>query len=178
MKLLIAFGAQVNALNQYNHTPLDVALLYNHEKVVAHLDQVGGKLGEMCVTYLEIPRLMSFHDVQQMNKRDSGSGSDEPDAPAATVDENESYRRSRAVSVKLKDFEEGKTAYSLFEQLQQCINARLEESGSFATSTDEAIALTSQQRELVKYKRTGKEQVQLQCCTICKYITVHRLASN
>ena len=79
--------------------------------------------------------------------------------------------------VTLKDMEDGNTFSTLYDRLQQCINMNLDLSGinanivasamsmffgffleSFSANTDEAIALTMQQKELLKYKKTGGER--------------------
>lgn len=60
--------------------------------------------------------------------------------------------------VTLKDMEDGNTLSTLCERLQQCINMTFELSGSFSANTDEAIAITMQQKELLKYKKTEEER--------------------
>lgn len=61
-------------------------------------------------------------------------------------------------SVKIRDFVEGKTVFSLYEELEYNINMRLE-SHSSLSNPDEAISIALQQRELVHFKKTSKEGI-------------------
>jgi calcium-independent phospholipase A2 len=56
--------------------------------------------------------------------------------------------------VILKDLEEGKASSTLYQKLSEYINAHLTFSESLGTSVDEAIAMTKQQRELLRYQKT------------------------
>lgn len=75
----------------------------------------------------------------------------------------------------LKDMEDGNTLSTLYERLQQCINITLDITSkaviliyvtynisyyvdSFSANTDEAIAVTMQQKELLRYKKTEHER--------------------
>ena len=59
-------------------------------------------------------------------------------------------------SVKIRDFIEGKTVLSLYEELEYNINLRLTNQNSLSPNPDEAIAVIFQQKEMMKYKGTMK----------------------
>lgn len=59
-------------------------------------------------------------------------------------------------SVKIRDFVEGRTVLSLYEELEYNINLRLANQSSLSPNPDEAIAITFQQKEMMKFKRTMK----------------------
>lgn len=62
-------------------------------------------------------------------------------------------------SVKIRDFLEGKTVLSLYEELEYNINLRLANQSSLSPNPDEAIAITFQQKEMMRYKRTMKDGI-------------------
>lgn len=62
-------------------------------------------------------------------------------------------------SVKIKDFVEGRTVFSLYEELEYNINLRLESQSSLTTNFDEAIVIAMQQREMVQFKKTMKDGI-------------------
>lgn len=59
-------------------------------------------------------------------------------------------------SIKIKDFVEGRTVFSLYEELEFNINQCLESQFSLSINPDHAIALAIQQKELVKFRKTAK----------------------
>ena len=59
-------------------------------------------------------------------------------------------------SVRCKDFMEGRTVFSLYEELEYNINQCLDSQSSLCVSPDQAIALAMQQRELVQFRKTTK----------------------
>lgn len=61
-------------------------------------------------------------------------------------------------SIKLKDYDEGRTVLSLYEELEDYINGRIDCQLSLSMNPDEAIAMTYQQQEMYQYKKTCKEQ--------------------
>jgi calcium-independent phospholipase A2 len=61
----------------------------------------------------------------------------------------------------LKDLEEGKGSSTLYEKLSKYINCHLNFSESVSTSVDEAMAMTKQQRELLRYRKTQSFQSSL-----------------
>lgn len=150
VKILITFEAEVNALNQAHHTPLDFALEMRQMEIVDLLVSVGGLTGDLVVTsQCKLPRLMSFKDdarrkvkLAAIEEVDSevtpdhfgSSNSFKKGAVVNGVHQESSYRE-RALSTQscesatLKDMEDGKTLTTLYERLQQCINVQLELSG-------------------------------------------------
>lgn len=60
-------------------------------------------------------------------------------------------------SVKIRDFQDGKTVFSLYEELEYNINLRLESEDS--PNADQAIAITFQQKEMVHFKKTMKHGI-------------------
>lgn len=65
IKLLLIFGAEVNALDgRLLTTPLDIAVYQNHEQAIQLLQLLGAVQGESAKTFFNtgIPRLKSFHD--------------------------------------------------------------------------------------------------------------------
>lgn len=62
-------------------------------------------------------------------------------------------------SVKIRDYLEGKTVLSLYEELEYNINLRLANQCSLSPNPDEAIAITFQQKEMMHYKRTLKDGI-------------------
>ena len=62
-------------------------------------------------------------------------------------------------SVKIRDFVEGKTVFSLYEELEYNINLRLESQNSLSNNTDEAIVIAMQQKEMVQFKKTTKNGI-------------------
>ena len=61
-------------------------------------------------------------------------------------------------SIKLRDYDEGRTVLSLYEELEDYINVRIDGQLSLSMNPDEAIAMTYQQQEMYHYKKTCKEQ--------------------
>ena len=61
-------------------------------------------------------------------------------------------------SIKLKDYDEGRTVLSLYEELEDYINRRIESQESLSLNMDEAIAMTYQQQEMHRYKKTCKDE--------------------
>jgi hypothetical protein len=59
-------------------------------------------------------------------------------------------------SVKIRDFIDGKTVLSLYEELDYNINLRLANQNSLPPNPDEAVAVIFQQREMMRYKGTLK----------------------
>ena len=45
MKVLIAFGANVNCKNAFGQTPLDLAQMHFHREIIGLLESVGGESG-------------------------------------------------------------------------------------------------------------------------------------
>ena len=86
----------------------------------------------------KVPLLLSFSDSVEFKNR---------------IDDQLTNSNDIERSVKIKDFIEGKTVFSLYEELEFNINRRFE---SQFLDPDEAIALAFQQREMVQYKRTEK----------------------
>ena len=133
------------------------------------LVSAGGSIAVAKKNFRKLPRLLSFHDASkpkifelgesERNGETEGEkkGSDlidgETDSPDYESPEKVSKHRSWR-EVRLGDFPEGHGLGSLYERIQRSINARMEFSGSFSANTDEAIAITYQQRELLKYKKT------------------------
>ena len=157
IKVLLSFGAKVNSLNHLDLTPVDIALQSNQDKLIYLLVSAGGTSGDIATNYFQLPRLMSFQDsIKYPELNENEEDSDDVDMPDGAVESN--YKANGPHQFKLIDFEDGKTPYSLYEHLQHYVNNRLELSGSFSASTDEAFAITVQQRELLKYKKTQKEQ--------------------
>ena len=60
-------------------------------------------------------------------------------------------------SIKLRDYDEGGTVLSLYEELEDYINRRIDGQLSLSMNPDEAIAMTYQQQEMYRYKKTCKE---------------------
>ena len=61
-------------------------------------------------------------------------------------------------SIKLKDYDEGRTVLSLYEEMEDYINRRIESQESLSLNMDEAIAMTYQQQEMHRYKKTCKDE--------------------
>ena len=61
-------------------------------------------------------------------------------------------------SVKIVDFEDGKTVFSLYEELEYNINLRLE-SEDYSPNADQAIAITFQQKEMRHFNKTMKHGI-------------------
>ena len=61
-------------------------------------------------------------------------------------------------SIKLKDYDEGRTVLSLYEEMEDYINRRIESQESLSLNMDEAIAITYQQKEMHRYKKTCKDE--------------------
>ena len=61
-------------------------------------------------------------------------------------------------SIKLKDYDEGRTVLSLYEEMEDYINRRIESEESLSLNMDEAMAMTYQQQEMHRYKRTCKDE--------------------
>ena len=61
-------------------------------------------------------------------------------------------------SIKLKDYDEGRTVLSLYEEIEDYINRRIESQESLSLNMDEAIAMTYQQQEMHRYKKTCKDE--------------------
>ena len=61
-------------------------------------------------------------------------------------------------SIKLKDYDEGRTVLSLYEELEDYINRRIQSQESLSLNMDEAIAMTYQQQEMHRYKKTCKDE--------------------
>ena len=167
MKVLLSFGADINARNKCNQTPLDIAIQRKYMELVDLLFSAGGSTAEVQKNFGKLPRLMSFHDsvepkqtpvpdvvevreLSESETKKSDSVDGEPDSESREkVATNQSCQ-----SVKLIEIEEGDSVFNLYERIQHIINMRMEFSGSFSANTDEAVAITLQQRELLKYKRT------------------------
>ena len=155
VKLIITFGANPNALNCFEDTPLDLALQSNQMNLVDLLVSVGGNSGEVAKhNFYKMPRMKSFHDPDCELEKD---GADLPDAPTGEWKERveDRDRSSSNKSLKIGDCEDWQIMY---DQLNHCVNRRLERSGSFSENIDEAIAITMQQKELFKYRKTQQEQ--------------------
>ena len=60
-------------------------------------------------------------------------------------------------SVKLKDYIDGKTVLSLYEELDFNINKRMKSQISLSGVTDEDIAIAMQQKEMYRFNKTSKE---------------------
>lgn len=74
-------------------------------------------------------------------------------SPNPFLDSNEMER-----SVKLKDYVEGKTVLSLYEELEFNINTRMRNQSSCLSGiTDEDIAIAMQQKEMYQFNKTSKE---------------------
>ena len=152
VKLLITFGANPNALNLFEDTPLDLALQSNQMNLVDLLVSVGGNSGEVAKhNFYKLPRMKSFHDPDRELEK---NGADLPDAPSGEWKERVEAR-DRSKSLKIGDCEDWQI---LYDQLNHCVNRRLERSGSFSANIDEAIAITMQQKELFQYSKTQQEQ--------------------
>ena len=61
-------------------------------------------------------------------------------------------------SIKLKDYDEGRTVLSLYEEMEDYINRRIESEESLSLNMDEAMAMTYQQQEMHRYKKTCKDE--------------------
>lgn len=59
-------------------------------------------------------------------------------------------------SVKIRDFIDGKTVLSLYEELEYNINLGLANQNSLSPNPDEAVAIISQQKEMMCFKGTQK----------------------
>lgn len=152
VKLLITFGANPNALNLFEDTPLDLALQSNQMNLVDLLVSVGGNSGEVAKhNFYKLPRMKSFHDPDRELEK---NGADLPDAQSGEWKERVEAR-DRSRSLKIGDCEDWQI---LYDQLNHCVNRRLERSGSFSANIDEAIAITMQQKELFQYSKTQQEQ--------------------
>ena len=152
VKLLITFGANPNALNLFEDTPLDLALQSNQMNLVDLLVSVGGNSGEVAKhNFYKLPRMKSFHDPDRELEK---NGADLPDAQSVEWKERVEAR-DRSKSLKIGDCEDWQI---LYDQLNHCVNRRLERSGSFSANIDEAIAITMQQKELFQYSKTQQEQ--------------------
>lgn len=62
-------------------------------------------------------------------------------------------------SVKLRDFVEGRTVLTLYEELEHNIDLRLQSQSSLTTNPDEAIAIAAQQWEMRQFKTTLKDGI-------------------
>lgn len=95
--------------------------------------------------FQKMPLLQSFSDSDEFQSN----------IAAAVVNpflESSDFGRS----IKIKDFVEGRTVFSLYEELEFNINRCLESQSSLSTSPDQAIALAMQQKELVQFRKTAK----------------------
>ena len=68
MKLLLAFGADINPLDSQSLTPLDHALKQNFESAISLLLSVGA-LNREATFEPDLPRLMSFHDSLKIKEQ-------------------------------------------------------------------------------------------------------------
>ena len=62
-------------------------------------------------------------------------------------------------SVKIKDYLDGKTVLSLYEELEFNINKIIKCQSSLSGVTDEDIAITFQQKEMYRFNKTSKEGI-------------------
>lgn len=159
VKLLITFGGNPNALNIFDDTPLDLALQLKQMNLVDLLVSVGSTTGEVAKHgFYKLPRMRSFHDSSyspDLNKNQT----DFPDGQVGEWNDVESRDLvSSTQSSKSVKIGECVDSQIMYDQLHHSVNRLLEGSGSFSANTDEAIAVTMQQRELLKYKKTKKDQ--------------------
>ena len=98
-----------------------------------------------------VPMLHSMSESLEFSAELQRRGDKAASLEAASLQESELEQ-----SIKLGDYDDGKTVLSLFEELEDHINLRMESQQSLSSNPDEAIALAMQQKELVVYKRTRK----------------------
>ena len=159
VKLLITFGGNPSALNIFDDTPLDLALQLKQMNLVDLLVSVGSTTGEVAKHgFYKLPRMRSFHDSSyspDLNKNQT----DFPDGQVGEWNDVESRDLvSSTQSSKSVKIGECVDSQIMYDHLHHSVNRLLEGSGSFSANTDEAIAVTMQQRELLKYKKTKKDQ--------------------
>ena len=160
VKLLVTFGANPSALNICDDTPLDIGLQSKQMKLVDLLVSVGSTTGEIAKHgFYKLPRMRSFRDSSRSPVLNRNKG-DFPDGPVGQWNGDVESRdlvssTQSSKSVKIGECEDSQMVY---DQLHHCVNHLLEGSGSFSANTDAAIAVTMQQRELLKYKKTKKDQ--------------------
>ena len=154
VKLLLTFGACVNACNCFEQTPLDIAIDVPYQSLVELLVSVDGSTSEALqqkTFSCRLSKFLEFDDSLTLSSIGSSvEGVDSPDGLKVR-------QRTRSChSFTLKDLQEGKAAQSLHDRLKANINHRLERSGSFSEN-DEATAIAIQQRELAKYRKTRQD---------------------
>ena len=155
VKLLVTFGGNPNALNVAEDTPLDLALQSNQMNLVDVLVSVGGNSGEVAKhNFYKLPQMRSFYNPDHELKK---NGTDLPDVPTGEWKGRMEARDRSSTSQSLK-IEEWEDTQIMYDQLHHYVNSRLERSGSFSANIDEAIAISMQQKELVKYRKTEQEQ--------------------
>ena len=131
-------------------------------ELVDLLVSAGGSIAAAKKNFRMLPRLLSFTDsstpkVFELSESDRDSETDSIDGGTDSPDYESLGKVSKHRScrdVKLGDIDKGDGQCNLYERIQHFINTRIEFSGSFSANTDEAIAITFQQRELHKYKKT------------------------
>lgn len=112
------------------------------------LYSIGAKSGKAVLhRFQKVPLLTSFSESDDFQKQLDARQILSPFREGAGVEMER--------SVKIRDFMEGRTVFSLYEELEHNINLMLESQSSLSTSPDEYIAITMQQKEMMKFRKTG-----------------------
>ena len=130
----------------YNASLEDPGLLKCINSILELLYSVHARSGRNLVKkFQKVPLLLSYSESDEFQSSMSA-------AVTNPFLESSDFGKS----LKIKDFMEGKTVFSLYEELEFNINRCLDSQFSLSTSPDKAIALAMQQKELIQFKKTAK----------------------
>ena len=143
-KALIAFGANINAMNNFDMTPLDMAIQNRQEALVPLLVSVGCERGEL------LKHLVGYSSPRSIECSDCSECS-EPEFSPPVLEDNHFKEEKR----KLFDHTQiQKSALALKRELENHIHRRFEES---SIVPDEAYAMAVQQQEISRFRSASPE---------------------
>ena len=158
-KVLIAFGADINAQNEFEQTPLDIAIQNNQEQLIPLLVSVGCKRAGMETA--SVPPPPSPPPLPQPGTATLVSGCDGAEGGCVAACCEGGTRtpgrwRSGACNVECADTGTPMGSRVLTYELQQHMERRFEMSRSVVG--DEAVAMALQQQEISKYRLRNQDQ--------------------
>ena len=147
-KALIAFGANINAMNDFDMTPLDMAIQNRQEALVPLLVSVGCERGEL------LKERVGYSSPCSIECSDCSECSEPEFSPPALEDSHFKEEKRKLFN----HTQTQKSAQALKRELENHMHRRFEES---SLVPDEAYAMAIQQQEISRFRSASPEGSQL-----------------
>ena len=145
-KALIAFGANINAMNDFDMTPLDMAIQNRLEALVPLLVSVGCERGEL------LKELVGYSSPRSIECSDCSECSEPEFSPPAREDSH--FKEEKRKQFDHTRTQTQKSAQALKRELENHMHRRFEES---SLVPDEAYAMAIQQQEISRFRSASPE---------------------